>query len=185
MVLNIKKTVELRICTKKAPQCVKPLVASDGREIRVVEETKLLGVLESSDLKWRKHVDATVAKCSTRLYLLRMLRKTGVPRDCLVLFYNAKMRSLLSYAYPAMTNMPKFLLDKLIAVERRAYQIIGGEPQVSLVDFLGKLARGVVVAAQDRTHRLNYMFLRNERKDTVVAPKAKTTRLTNSIFKFV
>ena len=90
---------------------------------------KLLGVLESCDLKWRKHVDATVAKCSTRLYLLRMLRKTGVPRDCLVLFYNAKMRSLLSYAYPAMTNMPKFLLDKLIAVERRATSVTGGLPR--------------------------------------------------------
>ena len=38
----------------------------------MVNEVKLLAVVISSELKWNKHIDATVKKASMRLYALQL-----------------------------------------------------------------------------------------------------------------
>ena len=146
------------VTTKSIPEQAKNLIADEGHEIEVVDCADLLGVSESSDMKWTKHVNSIVKRCSTRLYLLRTLKSSAVASDALLLFYHAKIRAILTYTYPAICSMPKHLLEKLISVERRVYKIIDDEPS-----FMANQARKIVQQADKEDHRLSYMFHRNAR----------------------
>ena len=185
MVLNSKKTLEVRITTKRKPPTLAQLVAKDGSHIEVVGSTKLLGCVESNDMTWNKHVESVVKQTNSRLHLLTLLKIAGTDRHNLQIFYNSKIRSLLAYAYPAICNMTQNLLKKLERIERRAYIIIGGDPQIKLRDFLEQQARNVIAAAKQSNHRLHGIFLINTRKNSLVAPVARTSRLRNSIYRFV
>ena len=49
-----------------------------GNSIRVISSFKLLGVTFNDHLKWNDNVNILVKKASKRLYILRILRKSGV-----------------------------------------------------------------------------------------------------------
>ena len=48
-------------------------------------------------LKWSDHINSVVSKASKRLYILRVLRQSGIPVEDLVTRYYALVRSLLEY----------------------------------------------------------------------------------------
>ena len=79
-------------CDTLSPVCMRE------EPLQSVTTFKLLGIILSSDLTWGVHVDYLHRKCSRRLYLLIMLKRTGVPirdilRTCLTM-----IRSVSEYA---------------------------------------------------------------------------------------
>src|SRR3954468_15706386 len=72
--------------------------------VEEVLSTRLLGVIINSQLTWQDHVDSVTAKCSKRLWALRSLKSLGFPKDELVLFYKASIRSVLEYASPLWSS---------------------------------------------------------------------------------
>ena len=56
-------------------------LSSSGLNIEIVQTFKLLGVLVSSDLTWNVHIDYICAKASKRLYVLRILKRSGAPAN--------------------------------------------------------------------------------------------------------
>ena len=58
---------------------------------------KLLGLIIQKTLKWSDHINSVVSKASKRLYILRVLRQSGIPVEDLVTRYYALVRSLLEY----------------------------------------------------------------------------------------
>jgi len=81
--------------------------------------------------------------------------------------------------------MGKVLKEKLWKVEKRAYKIIGGKPNVDLMTFMDQQAKRTIAAASNPDHRLHNIFLINSRKNTLVAPMCKTSRRRDSILKYV
>ena len=71
---------------------------SDGQILDVVSESKILGVIISSDLKWSKNTDYIVSKAMKRIWILRRLRKLGFEDKFLIEVYKKEIRSLLEYA---------------------------------------------------------------------------------------
>ena len=61
--LNGDKTKEMCICFSRVPSNPDKIVPDD-RDIELVSETKLLGVVFINDLKWQAHIDAIVSRSS-------------------------------------------------------------------------------------------------------------------------
>ena len=70
----------------------------------------MLGVIITSDLSWKEHINETVKKASKRLYFLVQLKQAKLPCRDLVLFYATCIRSILFYAAPVFFYvLPKYL----------------------------------------------------------------------------
>ena len=106
---------------------VEPLIV-DNQTLEVVNTIKLLGVYLTSDLKWTTHVRHISSKASKRLYALRILKRNGVQPSY-----------LKQNACPVWhTSLPKFLIDELEHIQKRALKII--VPHLSYSESLIDLA---------------------------------------------
>ena len=91
----------------------------------IVKSTKILGVTIRNDLKWIDHVEELTMKASRRIYLLKQLKRAGIDRKSLILFYCACIRSVLEYARQAFhTNLPAYLSDQIERVQKRVLRIL-------------------------------------------------------------
>lgn len=124
MNINWRKTKEMVLGTKSAS--VSDLCVNDN-SIERVHVFKLLGVLLDNNLKWNNHVDAVCARASSRLHLLKILKRSSLSSDDLVYFYTAFIRPILEYACPAwhhsLTNEQSRQIE---SVQKRALSIIFG-----------------------------------------------------------
>jgi hypothetical protein len=66
----------------------------DGHRLELVDETKLLGVILTSDLKWSRNTEYLVKKANARMDLLRKMSKFSVPTKDLVHIYITYIRHL-------------------------------------------------------------------------------------------
>ena len=103
---------------------------ANGNAFEIVKSGKILGVTVRNDLKWIDHVEEITMKASRRIYLLKQLKRAGIDRKSLILFYCACIRSVLEYACQAFhTNLPAYLSDQIERVQKRALWILF--PEVS------------------------------------------------------
>jgi len=126
MNINWSKTKEM-IIGPLAKQSV-PLITVNDNTIQRVNVFKLLGVTVDSDLKWDSHVSAMCSKASSRLYFLKLLKRSSVSRDDLMHFYVSYIRPVLEYACAAWHASITIEQSKRIeTIQRRAVLIITGQ----------------------------------------------------------
>ena len=86
---------------------------------------KLLGV--DCLLKWDNHVDAICNKASSRLFFLKLLRRSSVSSDDLLHFYESYIRPTLEYAccawHTSLTHEQSLRIER---IQRRALIIVYG-----------------------------------------------------------
>ena len=124
----------------------------------------------SHDLKWNLHTSELSRKCSSRLYFLIQLKRSGVAPSELLLFYVTCIRPFLEYASTAFhRSLPNYISEDLERIQRRALRIIhpGLSYRVALeTDGLPKLnKRRERISTDlfdeivcDPTHRLHSLF---------------------------
>jgi hypothetical protein len=83
MVLDHAKCKELIISFTKDTPSFRPLFVGEHCISRV-SSAKVLGLIFSSDTHWNLHIEYIVAKASTRLYFLRVLKRRGVGVNYLI-----------------------------------------------------------------------------------------------------
>ena len=76
-----------------------------SKELALVNQAKVLGVIISNDLKWNSHVDSIVRKASKRMYFLRQLKRANVSCNDLVQFYCTCIRPVVKYASLFFTTL--------------------------------------------------------------------------------
>ena len=92
---------------------------------REVESAKLLGLTTSNDLTWNAHITEVIKKASKQLYFIIQLKRANVSESDLSCFYTACIRSVLDYAAPVFHYaLPKYLLNELERIQKRALRII-------------------------------------------------------------
>ncbi|XP_068756572.1 uncharacterized protein [Montipora capricornis] len=100
-------------------------VIIEGKEVELVTSTKLLGLTIANNLTWNDHVTEITKKASKRLFSLTQLKRPGVPKQDLAMFYVSCMRSVTDYAAPVFFNgLPQYLKNELVRLEKRAISII-------------------------------------------------------------
>ena len=73
----------------------------NNRELEVVEETKLLGVILRNDLSWSSNTNYMVKRANKKLWSLKRLRKLGANNKDLVDVYCKQVRSILEFSVSA------------------------------------------------------------------------------------
>ena len=74
--LNHKKT-KLMVFNEAKTKDFMPSFVMNGNELDVVEETKLLGVVITSDMKWSSNTEYIVSRANRKLWCLRRLKNRG------------------------------------------------------------------------------------------------------------
>ena len=124
--MHWKKTKDFTVSFLHNQPSVEPLIV-DNQTLEVVNTIKLLGVYLSSDLKWTTHVRHISSKASKRLHAFRIsiLKRNSVQPSDLKTTYRSFIRPVLGYACPVWhTSLPKFLIDELEHIQKRALKII-------------------------------------------------------------
>ena len=189
--INYEKSCVMDIVTKRN-LCFSPVAVNADYVLKNVESFCYLGVSISSDLKWNVHVNMTVKKACRRIFLLRNLRRGNCSSDLLFLSYVSFIRSILVYAFPSFCNLPDFLLEKLIKVERRCFRIMNLNPCdfSSLVDVCDSTCSKLFNSIQcSNSHPLRSFFTQKPRTATrsnisLSQPRTKTERFKKSFIKF-
>ena len=95
-----------------------------GSIIEQVSSYKLLGVHLSHNLSWSIYCDYIVKRARKRLYVLRVLMKSGLPPADLIQVYCSLVRPILEYASPVWAALPNCLVQLVESVQKSALGII-------------------------------------------------------------
>ena len=91
-----------------------------GSAVKRVASYKILGIHVSDDLTWNTHIDYLLKWANKRLYVLGILKKSGVPVDELVKIFCALITYVLEYASPAWAVLPEYVDHVIESVQRKA-----------------------------------------------------------------
>ena len=95
MIINKRKTKAILFNRARNYDFMPHLTIEGSEPLDVVEEIKLLGVVISSDLKWRSNTTSMVKKAFTRLWILRRLKLLSASSDELLDVYQKQVRCIV------------------------------------------------------------------------------------------
>ena len=115
MTLNLNKTWEMLLKSSSLKVPPVPLAIVERKT-----KLKLLGVtFEADPVNWDTHIDHMLSKASSRLYILRVCRFYGYPKEQLDLLFQSLIISVFTYAIEVWgcCYYDKYLkrIDKLFA----------------------------------------------------------------------
>ena len=108
-------------------------------KLEVVYETRLLGVIISSDCKWDAHVREVVKKGHKKMWFLRRLKGLGASIETLLVIYKLFVRQGAEIAAPVWSGaLTKGNSAQLERLQRQATKVMcGGAP----LDYTQRLER--------------------------------------------
>ena len=122
--LNPKKCKEMRLSFLAKGLDVLQLTVHDTY-LEKVSVHKVLGITLCDNVKWGQNTKEIVDQACEHLYLLRVLKRAGVPPDHLITIYCALVRSVLDYACQVWSgSVQSHLKQQLESVQKRALRII-------------------------------------------------------------
>ena len=108
------------------------------RFLEIVHSHKVLGLIIQSNIKWNDHINSVVSKASKRLYILRILRRSGIPAEDLVTIFHALVRSLLEYCCVVWHHaLPSYIAELERAQKRTLRIILPGQSYKEALSQLG------------------------------------------------
>ena len=124
MRLNETQTKEMLISLKKNAIETQPLLINK-KAIERVTHFKILGVWLSDTLSWSHHVHHMTSRASPRLYYIKQLKRSGLTREDLLVYYKTMIRPILEYACPVWhAGLTSGESDLLEQTQKRALKII-------------------------------------------------------------
>ena len=115
MKLNIPKTKLMMFNPCKSKDFMPEFKISQTR-IELVEQTKLLGVIISSDLSWTANTEYITKRCNKKTWMLRRLKNLGASQNDSLDVYIKQVRSLAEFAVPAWNS--SLTGDDIVNLER-------------------------------------------------------------------
>ena len=127
MKINFSKTKVMLFnpCVKKD---FLPSFEVEGTPVELVEHSKLLGVILSSNLSWSANTDQIVDKCNKKIWVIRRLKKLGASDEDLLDVFYKQIRSILEFAAPVWNSaLTGEDISKLERVQKTVLHIILGD----------------------------------------------------------
>lgn len=193
MLLNGKKSVELRVCFAKDPPQPPPLIL-DGQVVPVVTSTKYLGFYLDNQLSGDVHIEEAVKKASKRLHFLTVMARNGLPVEDLVDIYNTLIRPCLEYGSVLLVGCKEKQRATIDRVQKRAVKIMTRFKDIPLhfPDLQTRREQATVKLIKDMhqpNHPLHNILPPSKGERTgrllrknnqLTLPKTRTNRLRNS-----
>ena len=82
-----KNNMKLNLCNPCTSKDFLPKFDIDDSPISLVEETKLLGLVNTSDLSWSSNTDYIVGRCNSKMWMIRRLKNLGACHEDLLDVY--------------------------------------------------------------------------------------------------
>ena len=172
----------------------------DGKPIEVINSTKLLGTIITSDLRWDENTNYIVKKANARMELIRKVANFGPSREDLKNLYVLFVRSQLEQSAVVWhSSLTEENVNSLERVQKSAIKIIMGEQYQSYKKSLNFLNLDTLKERREKlcirfaknalkNEKACKMFPINEKKHTMITrkpkmfkvQKANTERLKNS-----
>ena len=104
-----------------------PELEIDGVVLELVEKMKLLGVIITSDLKWRENTEFITKKAFKRLWLIKRLKQLGASTAALVDLYYKHVRSVVEFSAVVWTSsLTQQDISSIERVQKAALAVILG-----------------------------------------------------------
>ena len=127
MKINQAKTKVMLFNQSRTIDVLPALVINEDTHLETVEETKLLGVIVSNDMKWHSNTRQIISKCYSRMWMLRNLKKYGANEEQMCETYIQQIRSISEMACPVWNGaITQVEVSGLERVQRTALAIIRG-----------------------------------------------------------
>ena len=125
MMVNKKKTMVMPFNFTLKYDFIPWLNCPGEDPLKVIYETKLLGVTLTSDLTFTRHVEEITKKVTKNMWLLLRFRDMGANREQLLNLWQQKGRSILEFASPVFFSRLTVEQSKEIEdCQRKAFAII-------------------------------------------------------------
>ena len=171
--------------------------------IEIVSQTRLLGTIITSDLKWDMNTDEIVRKAYARMQILHKISQYETPKDDMTHIYKIYIRSILEQSCQVWhSSLSEQNCEDLERVQKCALKII--EPELKYHEALYKLDLECLKERRDklclkfakksienRNTKITKMFPENElinnrsRKEKYKVNYARTERLKRSSIPFM
>ena len=109
-------------------------------QLVVTTETKLLGVMISSDLKWAANTDYICKKGYKKMWILRRMKLLNVSPSILLDVYTKEIRLVLEHVPAWHSGLTSKQSDQIDRVQRVALSIILGDHRISYKSALNLLS---------------------------------------------
>ena len=144
MKINQKKTEIMKFNFRKSYDFPPIFTIGSSDPLKIVTETKILGIILSSDLKWSLHVEFMCKKALKKTWLLRKLKILDLEIDLLLDFYLKEIRSVLEYGVPVWhSGLSNKLSDKIERVQKICVSIILCNTEKHIPYFVGCTILGI------------------------------------------
>ena len=141
-----------------------PNILIGDKNIQLVEQTRLLGLIVSSNLKWAENTNNLVKKAYRRLWILRRLKNLGAPLTSLCDIYTKQIRCILELSVPVWNgSLTHKEINQIERVQKCALHIILGQAYSSYEDALSVLD---LDSLEDRRTHLSLKFALKAEKNT-------------------
>ena len=126
MKVNKEKT-KIMLINRASSLDFQPNIKLETELLDVVEESKILGIIMSSDLKWNKHIDYIRKKCFKKMWSIRRMKEIGATNEEMLDVYFLQIRCLTEMGCPAWNGSLTISdRNKLEAIQKTALKIILG-----------------------------------------------------------
>ena len=100
----------------------------DGVNLEVLNETKLLGLVISTDLRWNSNTRAIYAKAMSKMWLIRRMKVLKLEPELIFDYYIKEIRVLLEQGVAVWNSgLTKSQISELEKVQKVALKIILGD----------------------------------------------------------
>ena len=105
----------------------KPELTIDGVLLEVVDKMKLLGVIITSDLKWKENTEFITKKAYSRLWLIKRLKQMGASTRALLDTYIKHVRSVVEFAAVVWnSSLTHECINAIERVQKSAFAVMLG-----------------------------------------------------------
>ena len=128
MKINFKKTKILPFNLSKKFDFLPQLNFPNCEPLEVIYETRLLGVILSSNLGWTAHINDITKRATSKLWILIRFKSLGGTQDQLLKVYQTRVRSTLEFAAPVFhSGLTQVQSRQLEMVQKKGFAIILGK----------------------------------------------------------
>ena len=117
-----------------------PELSLSDHSIEVVDETRLLGLIIRSDMRWCSNTKNMIVKANKRLWILRRLKNMGANQSDLLDVYTKQVRCIMELAVPAwqggLSQAEKTDLER---IQKTACHTTLGQDYISYTSSLAAL----------------------------------------------
>ena len=127
MVINENKS-NLMLFNKSRKIDFQPEISfRNGQNLEIEEETRLLGVIISSDLRWEANTLAICSKAMTKMWLLRRMKLLKLEKEIILEYYLKEVRPLTEQGVPIWnSSLTKSQVRNIEKIQKVALKIILG-----------------------------------------------------------